>query len=134
MRYKCEVISAGWVEMGKKKKNEWMNEFHIAFPTTASETSDLVNDPYKRNKLGPFAWERREIDVDAFCLTRGGISVGGVVMEPLLEQHLQIETNSSGRLAFGPLFLSCFRSTSSDGEDRGQKLSPHCLSFTRGVK
>lgn len=48
-----------------------MNEFHIAFPTTASETSDIVNDPHERNKLGPFAWERREIDVDAFLPNAG---------------------------------------------------------------
>lgn len=40
--------------------------------------------------------------MDAVCLKVGGVSVGGVVMEPLLGQHLQMEMNSAGLLPFGP--------------------------------
>lgn len=29
----------------KKKRKEETNEFHISFPTTALETSDIVNNP-----------------------------------------------------------------------------------------
>lgn len=67
-----------------QKKGE-TDEFHIAFPTTAFETSDMVNNPAEE--------EQRRARLDrwgCFLPNVGRISVGGVVMESLLEQTYKL--------------------------------------------